>query len=103
MASWGWDEAQRAAFLQMEYQAQRLTYQRAYPNAEHALIIYQGEPVGRILINRGPAEPLLPQQTYRMEHEEMGELTLLLVPVGRDETGFTYEAVFNRLVEVNRS
>jgi uncharacterized protein DUF6916 len=43
----------------------------------------------------GPAEPLLPQMTYAVKHEQMGEFELFLVPVARIEQGFRYEAVFN--------
>lgn len=46
---------------------------------------------------RGPHEPYLPQHIYRIEHDQMGTLELFLVPIGRDEDGFQYEAVFNRL------
>jgi hypothetical protein len=47
---------------------------------------------------RGPADIFLPQNMYRMEHEKLGTFDLLLVPVARDENGFNYEAVFNRLI-----
>jgi hypothetical protein len=30
-----------------------------------------------------------------MEHEQMGEFEIFLVPIARDENGFLYEAVFN--------
>jgi hypothetical protein len=43
----------------------------------------------------GPGDIRLPQQTYRLEHDKMGELDLFLVPVSGDEKGFRYEAVFN--------
>ena len=43
----------------------------------------------------GPAEAFLPQHMYQLRHEAMGDLTLFLVPIGRDERGFRYEAVFN--------
>lgn len=44
----------------------------------------------------GPAEPALPQQIYPVEHPELGELEMFLVPIGPDpETqGMRYEAVF---------
>lgn len=38
---------------------------------------------------------ILPQRLYRLSHDEMGELDIFLVPIGRDETGVTYEAAFN--------
>lgn len=56
LTAWGWDQVQQAAFLQMQYRAQRLSYQQAYPGADHALIIHQGQPVGRLLVHRGTAE-----------------------------------------------
>jgi len=44
---------------------------------------------------RGPEEVLLTQATYDVAHEQMGEFHIFIVPVGRHETGFRYEAVFN--------
>ena len=46
------------------------------------------------LLFLGPAEPVLPQHIYRLEHESIGPLEIFVVPVARDETGTTYEAVF---------
>lgn len=46
------------------------------------------------VVFRGPAEPILPQRIYRVEHEELGSLDLFLVPLGPDKVGVRYEAVF---------
>ncbi len=46
------------------------------------------------LIFRGPMEPALPQMTYPLTHEVLGDLALFLVPVGPDNEGMCYEAVF---------
>jgi hypothetical protein len=46
------------------------------------------------IVFRGPREPVLSQRTYRVEHERLGAFELFLVPVGRDESGMRYEAVF---------
>jgi hypothetical protein len=43
---------------------------------------------------RGPAEPVLEQRIHRLEHAALGTLEIFLVPVGRDEGGTTYEAIF---------
>ena len=43
----------------------------------------------------GPSQPLLPQHVYFMEHDQMGEFEIFLVPVSQSERGFRYEAVFN--------
>jgi hypothetical protein len=45
----------------------------------------------------GPMQRFLPQRTYRLRHECLGEQQLFLVPVGQDAEGFQYQAVFNRL------
>jgi hypothetical protein len=42
----------------------------------------------------GP-ESYLEQKIYSVEHEQMGVFDLFLVPVGHDQNGFRYEAVFN--------
>lgn len=43
----------------------------------------------------GPADVQLPQKTYPLAHEKMGEFDIFLVPIGRGEGGLRYEAVFN--------
>ena len=37
----------------------------------------------------------LPQAVYRLDHEKVGSLEIFLVPVGPDEKGMRFEAVFN--------
>lgn len=44
---------------------------------------------------QGPGDIFMPQSIYTLEHEGMGVLDIFLVPVGRDERGYRYEAVFN--------
>jgi hypothetical protein len=57
-----------------------------------------GETSGRrqpfSIVFRGPGDVLLPQRIYRMEHEEIGAFDLFLVPIGPDEKGLRYEAIF---------
>ena len=38
---------------------------------------------------------VLPQKIYRLEHAALGALDIFLVPVGKDNSGVSYEAVFN--------
>lgn len=47
------------------------------------------------LIFYGPPDIRIEQQTCRLAHEQMGEFYIFLVPIGRDERGHRYEAVFN--------
>ena len=51
------------------------------------------------LVFRGPAAPLLPQTIYRLDHGAIGRFSIFLVPIGRDNRGVNYEAVFNRFPE----
>jgi uncharacterized protein DUF6916 len=49
---------------------------------------------------RGDRNQVLPQRIYPMKHDSIGEFDLFLVPIARDEGGTYYEAVFNRLIDV---
>ena len=46
----------------------------------------------------GPADRLMPQHVYHLSHAQLGELDLFLVPIGKQERGYEYEAVFNHLL-----
>ena len=46
------------------------------------------------IVFRGPQDLRLPQQIYRMEHDQIGAFDLFLVPIGPDEQGLRYEAIF---------
>ncbi len=43
----------------------------------------------------GPPNIRLPQYTYPLQHAEIGECYMFLVPVGDEKGGQLYEAVFN--------
>ncbi len=47
------------------------------------------------LLFKGTKEKFLPQQMYRIEHDKLGAMNLLIVPVREDQNGYYYEAVFN--------
>jgi hypothetical protein len=51
------------------------------------------------LLFRGPADHMVAQAVYPVEHARMGLFDVFIVPVGVTEEGFQYEAVFNRLKE----
>jgi hypothetical protein len=57
-----------------------------------------GQPLRRepfSLVFRGPVSPWLLQAIYPVEHARLGQLELFLVPIGPDQHGMRYEAVFN--------
>ena len=46
------------------------------------------------IVFRAPADRLLPQQIYRLDHDAIGTFEIFLVPIGPDREGMRYEAVF---------
>lgn len=46
------------------------------------------------LLFHGPADPFMPQATYLFEHESLEPMEIFIVPLGRDEHGTVYQAVF---------
>jgi GNAT superfamily N-acetyltransferase len=51
-----WGEAQRAAFLQMQFTAQQRHYQAHFPKATHDIILFDNQPAGRLYVDRRDAE-----------------------------------------------
>jgi hypothetical protein len=49
------------------------------------------------IVFRGPLEIFLGQGLRPFEHDQMDQFELFLVPIKKDDEGFYYEAVFNRL------
>lgn len=55
VAQFGWPEAEQDAFLTMQFEMQKKGYAIQYPNAEHQIVLCDGIPAGRIIIDRsGP-------------------------------------------------
>ncbi len=46
------------------------------------------------LIFRAPGPGFLPQRIYSLEHAALGQLDLFLVPIGPDQNGMRYQAIF---------
>ena len=51
------------------------------------------------LVFRTANEVLLEQGQRTFDHDEMGNFSLFIVPIGRNDEGTYYEAVFNRLIK----
>lgn len=47
------------------------------------------------VIFRGNSSQALDQQIYHIRHSTMGEMDLFIVPIGPDDEGMRYEAVFS--------
>jgi ribosomal protein S18 acetylase RimI-like enzyme len=63
-----WDEAQRSAFLNMQFTAQQQHYNSYYPESAHLIILKGTSPVGRLWVDRRSDEirildiTILPEQ-----------------------------------------
>ena len=55
LAVTGWDEAQKLAFLEMQYRAQSASY-RASLGAWYDVIVVDGDDAGRVLVDRNESE-----------------------------------------------
>lgn len=72
----------------LELELVEATDRRSTPGQERFSVLF-----------RGPRDVLLQQALYKVEHEKLGTFDLFLVPVGMDDEGVSYEAVFNRLLK----
>src|SRR3954471_23946464 len=50
-------------------------------------------PFSLVFLGKDPR--VLPQKLYRLEHADMGVVTIFLVPIGKDARGVSYQATFN--------
>lgn len=67
-----WNEAQREAFIDMQFAAQSRHYRSRYPEAEHQIILSNNQPVGRIYVDRRPQEIRILDITILPEFRNLG-------------------------------
>lgn len=51
-----WNDAQKASFLRMQFEAQHTHYKEHFPKARFDIIEVKGDPVGRLYVDRRPDE-----------------------------------------------
>jgi ribosomal protein S18 acetylase RimI-like enzyme len=51
-----WDDAQKDAFLRMQFDAQDAWWRENYAGASFDVILIEGEPAGRLYVHRGRSE-----------------------------------------------
>ncbi len=59
MEAWGLDGAMLDQMIRMQFDGQQGTYRVQFPQAEHRIILHDGAPAGRILIDRAGPEIVL--------------------------------------------
>jgi ribosomal protein S18 acetylase RimI-like enzyme len=78
MALVDWDAAQKAAFLQGQFEAQHQHYQTHYADAAFAVILADGAPAGRLYVARWPREIRIVDISLLPEYRNAGIGTALL-------------------------
>ena len=58
MALVPWPEAQKAAFLRMQFALQRTHYRTHYADAAFSIVLVGDTPIGRLYVQRGPDDPV---------------------------------------------
>lgn len=78
MALVPWSDEEKQRFLEMQFTAQQADYTTRFPDAEHAVILVDGEPHGRIWVHRRPDEIRLLDIALLPEHRNRGTGRVLL-------------------------
>jgi ribosomal protein S18 acetylase RimI-like enzyme len=72
LAPLGWDEAQLSGFLRMQFDAQHRYYQEQFAGAAFDLILRNGQPVGRLYVDRCDDEIRIIDIALLPEHRNAG-------------------------------
>jgi ribosomal protein S18 acetylase RimI-like enzyme len=67
-----WSDEQKAAFLDMQFQAQHSHYQQYYPKADWLVTMRDGEDVGRLYVERWPTQHCIIDIAFLPEHRGKG-------------------------------
>ena len=73
-----WDDAQREAFLKIQFAAQQQHYQTHYPEADHQLILLGDRPIGRLYVARLADEVRILDLAILPEHRNSGVGTSMI-------------------------
>lgn len=72
LAATGWDEAQKAAFCQMQFEAQDAHYREHYPTASFSVVVSGGRDAGRLYVDRWEREIRIMDIALLPEHRGQG-------------------------------
>ncbi len=68
----GWSAEEQDGFIRMQFDAQTRHYRQAFPGAAYSVICVDGEPVGRLIINRADDEIVIVDITLVPEFRRIG-------------------------------
>jgi ribosomal protein S18 acetylase RimI-like enzyme len=72
MAVVPWNDEEKHAFLQMQFNAQTQSYRQQFPRAEYQVILRDGVPAGRLTVNRSDEGILLVDIALLPAHRNVG-------------------------------
>lgn len=78
----GWDENQKQAFIRMQF----LARERSYPRVDNRIILVNGCPVGRMMVDRGDASILLRDIALLTEYRNSGIGSRLIKDLMKEAT-----------------
>jgi microcystin-dependent protein/GNAT superfamily N-acetyltransferase len=78
LAAVPWDTAQKQAFLRSQFDAQSRWYREHYVRATYEIVLFDGEPAGRLYLHRGETEIRIVDIALLPEHRGNGIGTSLL-------------------------
>jgi ribosomal protein S18 acetylase RimI-like enzyme len=81
LALTGWDDSQKAAFIEMQFTAQDRSYRDANPDGRFLVILVDGEPVGRLYVARLADELRVVDLAILPSHRGLGIGSALLADV----------------------
>ena len=70
----GWDDNQKRDFIKMQF----LARERSYPRVDDRIIVLNGRPIGRMLVDRNDAEILLRDIALLTQYRNRGLGTILI-------------------------
>jgi ribosomal protein S18 acetylase RimI-like enzyme len=76
----GWSEDQKHAFFKMQFTAR----ERSYPRVDSRIILLNGRPVGRMMVDRGDAAILLRDIALLTEYRNAGIGSRLITELMKD-------------------
>lgn len=76
----GWSEDQKHAFIKMQFTAR----ERSYPRVDSRIILLNGRPVGRMMVDRGDESILLRDIALLTEYRNAGIGSRLLTELMKD-------------------
>lgn len=72
LAMTGWDDAKCRQFIEIQFKAMRQGYATAFPQAEFSIILLDGHPIGRVVVNRTDREIRIVDMALLSEHRGKG-------------------------------